>query len=230
MAGKSDQVYEGLRQDILTGALRPGESLSAVAVGTRFDASRTPVRQAFLRLESEGLVSLVDRQGARVAPISIQNVRDLFELRILLEGAAHRSVAEDCAHDRAAHDEFAGLLTGFEAVAVEEHAGSRRTRFYELTEAFDQAVVRHLHNRHLARTIADLRPHSDRLRNIAHSVPERLDLSLDEHLTMVRAVVAHDGAAAELACTEHLTRTRTAVLDAVLDPRGKGDRIDVVTA
>lgn len=60
---KSEQVYVQLKQDILNGTLSPGQSLSAIDVGTRFSASRTPVRQAFLRLEADGLVSLTDRQG-----------------------------------------------------------------------------------------------------------------------------------------------------------------------
>ena len=67
---------------------------------------------------------------------------------------------------------------------------------------------------------ADLRPHSARLRVIAHSQPDRLEVSLKEHLAMNRAIVEHDPGAAVAACTEHLNQTQKTILDAVLNPNG----------
>ena len=232
MAGesKSELVYVQLKQDILNGTLSPGQSLSAIDVGTRFSASRTPVRQAFLRLEADGLVSLTDRQGARVAPISIKSVRDLFELRILLEAAAARMVAEAVGRDAAARQQFEEVAEALGAISEEDPSESRRDRFYELTETYDQAVIAHTRNSQLARSIAELRPHTERLRNIAHSHPDRLDVSLAEHRAMCRAILAGDGPAAAAACTEHLTQTQKTILDAVVDPQGSAVAIDLVTA
>ncbi|MBV6761354.1 GntR family transcriptional regulator [Rhodococcus opacus] len=232
MAGesKSEQVYGQLRADILNGVLSPGQSLSALDVGARYSASRTPVRQAFLRLEAEGLVSLVDRQGARVAPISIKSVRDLFELRILLEAAAARMVAEAVTRDRVARQQFEEVAEALGAIAEEAPSDSRHDRFYALAETYDQAVIAHTRNAQLARSIAELRPHTERLRNIAHSRPDRLDVSLAEHLTMCRAILAGDGPAAAAACAEHLTQTQKTILDAVVDPQGSAVAIDLVTA
>ena len=232
MAGesKSEQVYGQLRADILNGVLSPGQSLSALDVGSRYSASRTPVRQAFLRLEAEGLVSLVDRQGARVAPISIKSVRDLFELRILLEAAAARMVAEAVSRDGVARQQFEEVAEALGAIAEEAPSDSRHDRFYALTETYDQAVIAHTRNAQLARSIAELRPHTERLRNIAHSRPDRLDVSLAEHLAMCRAILAGDGPAAAAACAEHLTQTQRTILDAVVDPHGSAVAIDLVTA
>ncbi|TQC43766.1 GntR family transcriptional regulator [Rhodococcus sp. WS4] len=227
---KGEQVYEQLRQDILNGVLSPGQSLSAIDVGTRFSASRTPVRQAFLRLEGEGLVSLIDRQGARVSPISIKSVRDLFELRILLESAATRMVAEAVAQDAAARQQFDDVAAELEKIAEEPPSDARRDRFYELAERYDQAVIAHTRNAQLARSIADLRPHTERLRNIAHSQPDRMDVSLSEHLSVCRAILAGDGAAAAAACTRHLSQTQKTILDAVVNPQGSAIAIDLVTA
>lgn len=231
---KSDHVFAQLKQDILDGTLRPGQSLRAAEVGERFVASRTPVRQAFLRLAAEGLVSLHERQGARVVPITVQGVRDLFELRLLLEAAAARSVAEACVRDDLARDRFGELVAAFETIDGEETAAGdgrdglggtgtesstdRRRRFYALAEDFDQAVITHTRNRHLARSVADLRPHSDRLRNISHSRPEGLRASLADHIAMARAILSGDTAAATQTCVAHLTRVRDSILHAVLDP------------
>ena len=104
---KADQVYSALREEILDGTLRPGDSLSVLKVADRFGASRTPVRDAFMRLESDGLVSLIDRQGARVSQISIRGVRDLFEMRMMLESSATRQVAEAAAVDARVRESFA---------------------------------------------------------------------------------------------------------------------------
>jgi DNA-binding GntR family transcriptional regulator len=226
---KSDQVYAALRDDILIGRLRPGESLSVLGMADRFGASRTPVRDALLRLESDGLVSLIDRQGARVSPISIRGVRDLFELRILLEGAATRQVAETAAQDDKVRGVFADLIEQFKSAAAEKPSPRRRDRFYELAEAYDQAVIAHTRNQHLARMIAELRPHSARLRMIAHSPPERLDVSLQEHLAMCTAVVEHNTEVAAAACTEHLVNTQKTILDAVLNADHPAGPVNLVT-
>ncbi|HEY5853854.1 MAG TPA: GntR family transcriptional regulator [Aldersonia sp.] len=215
---KGDRIYEQLKADILAGALRPGESLSALGIADRFDASRTPVRQAFLRLEAEGLVSLIDRQGARVAPISIQTVRDLFELRILLESTAAAMVAASAARTPAIARDFQAIHDELDTLADQPASEERRTRFYELAEAFDRAVIAHTRNRQLAQAVDDVRPHSARLRSIAHTSPSRLETSLREHQQMCRAIIDADSDAASAVVTEHLNRTQQTILDAVLDP------------
>ncbi|AQT82944.1 GntR family transcriptional regulator [Mycolicibacterium litorale] len=225
---KAEQVYTALREEILTGELRPGTSLSVLKMADRFGASRTPVRDAFLRLESDGLVSLIDRQGARVSPISIRGVRDLFEIRTMLESDATRRVAAAAEQDEKIGELFAGLRAEFEAIAGQDDTPARRDRFYELTEAYDQAVIATTRNQHLSRIIAELRPHSARLRIIAHS-PRRLEESLSEHLAMCDAILAHDPGAAASACIEHLAKTQRTVLDAILDPDSSGATADIVS-
>lgn len=227
---KADQVYSALREEILDGTLRPGDSLSVLKVADRFGASRTPVRDAFLRLESDGLVSLTDRQGARVSPISIRGVRDLFEMRIMLEGNATRQVAEAATTDDKVRGVFVDLLAKFEAVKGDAPSPERRERFYELAEAYDQAVIAHSRNEHLSRMVAELRPHSARLRIIAHSRPDRLEVSLQEHLAMCNAIIDHDSDAAAAATTAHLEMTQKTILDAVLNPSGAAVPVDIVSA
>lgn len=227
---KADQMYSALREEILTGVLRPGNSLSVLKIADRFGASRTPVRDAFIRLESEGLVSLIDRQGARVSPISIRGVRDLFEIRNMLEGQATHHVAEAAAHDTKVRGAFSDLLEQFEAVGAQRSSPERRERFYELAEAYDQAVIAHTRNEHLSRMVAELRPHSARLRIIAHSPADRLEVSLQEHLAMCKAIVDGDPEAAAAATTAHLEMTQKTILDAVLNPDGSAVPVDIVSA
>jgi DNA-binding GntR family transcriptional regulator len=225
---KADQVYTALRDEIVTGQLRPGQSLSVLKMADRFGASRTPVRDAFVRLESDGLVSLIDRQGARISPISFRGVRDLFEMRTLLETAATRHVAEAAAADEKIRGVFADLADQFNKVARQKDSPARRDRFYELAEAYDQAIIANTRNQHLSRMIAEMRPHSARLRIIAHS-PQRLGISLDEHLAMCRAIINHDPDAAAAACAEHLVNTQKTILDAVLNSDDAALPVDILS-
>ncbi len=139
-------------------------------------------------------------------------------------------VAEAVGRDTAARQQFEEVADALGAISEEDPSESRRDRFYELTETYDQAVIAHTRNSQLARSIAELRPHTERLRNIAHSHPDRLDVSLAEHRAMCRAILAGDGPAAAAACTEHLTQTQKTILDAVVDPQGSAVAIDLVTA
>lgn len=225
---KSDQIYAQLRDDILTGSLRPGESLGVLGVADRFSASRTPVRDAFLRLESDGLVSLIDRQGARVSPISIRSVRELFELRILLESSAIRHVAEAAVRDDKIRRVFVDLAHAFGALAGQAPSPQRRDQFYTTAEAFDEAVITHTRNQHLSRIVNELRPHIARLRFVAHS-PNRLEPALSEHLTMCRAIVDGDAEGAAAACSEHLDNTQQAVLANVLNLDGLDVPVDLIS-
>ncbi|MBY4403016.1 GntR family transcriptional regulator [Rhodococcoides fascians] len=234
MAGdsKSDRVYAQLKREIMSGEIAPGTSLSAIATGERLQASRTPIRQAFVRLEAEGLVTLVDRQGARVAPISIAGVRDLFELRMLLESTATGMVAESVRVDPSISAPFQQILDELSLMQGQSPSPERWARFYEIADEFDRAVVANTRNTHLSRSIAELRPHSARLRSIAHSTPDRLESSLVEHQRMCRAIISGDVAAAQTASAAHLEATEQTILDAVMNPAhvGRRPQIDLVTA
>lgn len=79
------RVRDELQQAILEGALKPGERLRAEALAQRFGTSRTPIREALLQLEAEGLVSVEPNRGAVVRTFDRDDVLDLYELRALIE-------------------------------------------------------------------------------------------------------------------------------------------------
>src|SRR3954451_16966576 len=82
------RVSEELREAILSGEFEPGERLRTVSLGTRFGSSRTPVREAPVQLEGEGLVDIEPRRGAIVRSFASADLIDLYEIRVLLEPAA----------------------------------------------------------------------------------------------------------------------------------------------
>jgi len=82
-----ERVYEQLRHDILTCELMPGAEIREAELAARFEVSKSPVRDALISLEREGLVITNPRQGYRVAPVSISDMLDMFHLRAALERA-----------------------------------------------------------------------------------------------------------------------------------------------
>jgi DNA-binding GntR family transcriptional regulator len=201
---KADQVHALLKEQIEAGELAPGTPLSELWLVERTGASRTPVREALRRLAADGLVDLVPRQGARVSRVSLRSVRDLFEFRSLLEPEATRQAAEAAAADPSVRRTFSTLRAEFVRLQRRSPSPARSRDFYEAADRFDWAVISATRNEHLRRTIADLRPHTARLRNLSHVDPQRIEVSVAEHLRMCDALLAGDADGAATAAAEHL--------------------------
>lgn len=224
--GKSETVYLRLRGEIESMRLAPGTRLSEVALAERLEASRTPVREAIRRLAREGLVTFAPGEVAKVAPISLRGVQELFEFRIVLEPAAIRMVALDGLKKPellAEFREIAGELTEL-ADLPDSPPGER---FYALTERFDQAIMTACHNEPLTTTIADRRGQTARLRGIAHADPQRLAGSLAEHRRMCEAIVGGDPETAARELSQHLAETQRAIIDGLTGRRGGSDDLDL---
>lgn len=90
----SDQIYERLKERILHGNIEPGERLRQNQVAQALRASRTPVRDAFRRLEQDGLVERIPRGGVRVTPLDMETIKEVFGIRKVLEGYAGELACE----------------------------------------------------------------------------------------------------------------------------------------
>jgi len=204
---KADQVHAQLKEEIELGELAPGTSLSELTLVERTGASRTPVREALRRLAAEGLVDLTPRLGARVSRVSAQSVRDLFEFRQLLEPVAIRQATETAAADAEVRRTFTAMRSEFTRIQRRVPSQDRSRAFYELADRFDWAIIDATRNEHLRRTIAELRPHTARLRNLSHLDPQRTDVSVTEHLAICDALLAGDADAAASLIAGHLAES-----------------------
>ena len=82
------QVYYKLRDNILNGIYEEGMLLQEIKISEEFGVSRTPVREALKQLELEGLILMIPNKGARVLSISTEDIKDIYEIRSLIEGMA----------------------------------------------------------------------------------------------------------------------------------------------
>jgi DNA-binding GntR family transcriptional regulator len=226
-SSKADLVHRRLREEIELGELAPGTPLSELSLVERTGASRTPVREALRRLAAEGLVDLVPRQGARVSRVSARSIRDLFEFRTLLEPAAVRQATEAAATDPELHRAFTDMRGAFARTLQRAPSTARSRSFYELADRFDWAVVGATRNEHLRRTIAELRPHTARLRNLSHLDPRRVEVSVGEHLAVCDALLAGDADGAAAALAGHLARSLETIFRNLAT--GPGEGVDLLT-
>lgn len=199
-----DQAYARLREDVLDGVLAPGAVLAEVEQSQRLGVSRTPVREAFARLVTDGLAEPLAGRGLVVTALSAAGVRELYELREALEEQAVRLAAR-----RGSAETFSRLAAEWElapAHLADGDPGLRR--YYALVEAFDAAIDDAVANTHLVQALATVRLHLVRIRRLARHDPDRLRQAAGEHQLIAEAIAEHDESLAAHAMHVHLHRSR----------------------
>ncbi|MFF2317796.1 GntR family transcriptional regulator [Arthrobacter sp. NPDC058097] len=228
--GKTEAIYLQLKAEIENGDFEPGQALTEFMLVEHTGASRTPVREALRRLAAEGLVDIAPRVGATVARISLRTVRELFDYRRVLEPAAIRMVVDEASVDPSIAARFADIHARFARLAETPQSGTFTTEYRQLADEFDLTLIDCTPNGHLSRAIRDLRPHTARLRRIAHANRARLMDAVGEHLAMCKAIVDGEAGAAAEALRLHLVHVDEAIFKALLSGRdSRGSDIDLVS-
>jgi len=183
----TQSVYVQLRADLLTGRLKPGEKLRAEALRHRFKVGSSPIREALNRLLSEGFVSLEEQKGFRVAPLSVEELRELLNARIWIDGAAVTASIE-----RFETQWEEGLVLALHRLSrVERSPSSAENELWNrLHRNFHLALVSGCGSRWMIRTSALLFDAAERYRLYAAAYVSG-EKKLDEHRQMVAACLDH---------------------------------------
>jgi DNA-binding GntR family transcriptional regulator len=205
-------VTDQLRDLIVTGRLALGEQLSENALAERLGVSRTPVREAFLRLEAERLVEVRPQRGTFVFRVDADEVREICELREVLEtGALRIALARDPAALAAA---LSPLVEAASAAAFRDPAA-----YQPHDAAFHETLVAAGRNRQLAEAYGLISARVTALRYRFLTTPAQVEGSRGQHAEVLRLVRAGDATAAEEALRHHVYNSYRALLDLV----GGGD-------
>jgi len=198
----AETVYDALKKDILSGSLPPGASLREEDLARRHQVSRTPVREALGRLETEGLAARHAGTGLLVSELGTDEIIDLYVLREALEGLAARLAAS-----RRTEIDLARLqmLNDLAQQAVHDGDVKRASR---LNAEFHFVIWRIAGNRPLLRAISGVHESVQRFPQNTLAYPGRLEESVAEHLQMLEAIQQHDHVRAEEIATEHVRRVR----------------------
>ncbi|MDR9391290.1 MAG: GntR family transcriptional regulator [Trueperaceae bacterium] len=190
------EVHARLRHQLLLGAWPPGTRLREADLARAFEVSRTPVREAFGRLEQEGLLDAHPNQGVRVRQPSVREALDAYALRADLEGAAARLAAERA--DAAARRDLFARLDATEASADADHAAQ-----VEADLAFHRHLAHAADSAPLLRALEGLEGHVTPIK-VATRDQNAAAATRAQHRAIADAVGAGDAAAAETAMREHV--------------------------
>jgi DNA-binding GntR family transcriptional regulator len=206
-------VYQLIKEDILSGVLRPGSPLVEARLAEEFGVSKTPVREALIRLRLDGLVRIERFRGARVAEPSTEDVREICTLRRWIEGG----IAEKLARS---HDEvvLSSLKKNIETCRQALAAGDDPRYLNEIRE-FDHILARAMGNSWVSRVLSDLYNIFGLIGAVTLEIPRRRERSIDEHVTMLEAIGRGDAQAAVEATHKHITSIEEDYLKAIAAQR-----------
>jgi DNA-binding GntR family transcriptional regulator len=202
VSNAADSVYNTLRGAIVDGQLDPGDSLIEWHVARQFGTSRTPVREALLRLEAEGLAFRVPRRGLVVRHVSEHEVLEVYAVRLELEGLAAREAAREALPSDIAHLRWVNQRLG-EAIKSGDAAGVPA-----LTNEFHQSLASAAHNNMLRRFIMQAQDWTRRVGTPTVALPGRRGRAVREHERIIDAIAARDAEMAETLAREHIATGR----------------------
>jgi DNA-binding GntR family transcriptional regulator len=195
-----EQVYDAIVSEIAEGKLAPGTRIIQEQIAQGLGVSRQPVQQALLLLRNQGVLQDAPARGLIVAPIDVEQVRAMYDVRAVLEGLAFRKAAEHGA-ERAAKLGPALIQRGRKAA----HSGSV-SALIAADAKFHAFIYELSRNPQIAPTI-DAQWHS--IRRVMGAVLMRDEQPRDiwdQHEALLRAVIAGDGAQAEALARQHITQ------------------------
>lgn len=195
----ADAVVDAVRAGVTAGELLPGETYSVYQLAELLDVSRSPVREALLRLAEAGLVQIDRNRGFRVVLPQARDIEEIFDIRLALEPAAARRAAE-----HATDDEHAAIRAAFDALSA---AVRDEDRFWAADQQLHDRLVRAGGNHRAAAIIERLRATTALLGPPTTTAGRTLPEIRDEHEPIVAAVLQRRADDAENAMRHHLEHT-----------------------
>ena len=209
----TERAYERLRRDIISCAIAPGSEISEAQLCTQYKLGKAAVRVALTKLSHDGLVRAIPRRGYMVVPVTLQDIHDVFELRLMLEPAAARMAAGKVnTQELKTYDEV--CRSGYQP------GDARSTsRFLDANKAFHVAIARSAGNAKLAGAIEHLLDEMTRLLHLGLGLRKGPQELQHEHKSLVKALARGDGESAERICREQIEASRNMLLSAILTSR-----------
>ncbi len=215
MSAAAERAYTYLRAGILNGALPPGERLLEEEVANLAGVSRTPVREAFRRLDAEGLVAVRPRLGVVVRSWTIEEVEDIFSLRAVLEARAVERATTRLTRPELA--QLAQLASEMEALAERKKPGHRE-KIGDLNARFHRLIIDASGSSRLKSLMSQVMDVPLSLRTISRYDEAALTRSMRHHLEIVAAMEKGDPAWASSVMRSHVLAAWRAIATDALEP------------
>ena len=197
----SSRVFHTIREDILNGKYQANEELKEKSIGEEMCVSRTPVREALRQLELEGLVHIIPNKGAFVENVTLKDIKDIYEIRSLLEGLCARWAANNITKEQLEELEETVFLSDF------HFSKENWDQMVELDNRFHEIVYEACGSKELTRVLRDYHHYLQRIRKITLEQKTRARASMDEHCKIAEALKARDAVEAERCASIHIRNT-----------------------
>jgi DNA-binding GntR family transcriptional regulator len=207
---RSAAAYEQIKIDIVACLLKPGEQITEGEMQERYSIGKATLRAALARLSQDGLIRSEPRRGYRVTAVTLRDVNEIFDTRLVVEPAAMKLGA------LAMTDH--GLESLEPAIRQTQKYETLRsaTAFLAASKDLRLAIARTTGNFRLVRTLAQLLDESERVLHLGYLYLDLTRLLSKQHEALLVAVRTGDGEAAEALSFRHIADTKRMVLDALL--------------
>jgi DNA-binding GntR family transcriptional regulator len=192
-------IHEHLLGDILALRLSPGTALQEKMIAEEFGVSRTPVREAIIRLAEAGLVDIFPQSGTFVSRVPVNAIPEAVMIRKALEGATVEAAAEVA---------DGNSVASLDAIIARQRALAGigdTSAFHEADEAFHEAIADISGHPGVWKLLKQVKVQIDRARRLTLPVLGRMDWVIGEHVIIRDGIAAHDPAAARAAMMTHLS-------------------------
>ncbi len=181
-----ERIVDFVKEAIIKGRLKPGERVPEPELAERFGISRTPIREAFRQLESEGFLIITPRKGAVVSPITDKDVREFYTIKSLLEGFAARSACQKL------NDQEIKKMEELNEQMVKFAEKDEVKIFFELDNEFHHIFLNACGNDKLCTLVNNLVQQFERFRITSLSLPGRMKNSVKQHRGIIAAFKKRD--------------------------------------
>jgi DNA-binding GntR family transcriptional regulator len=218
-----DRAYLQIKEAILKGVYRPGERLIERQLAGDLGISRTPIREALLKLENHGFVKTVPRRGVVVSEISRDEILEVFDILASLEALAFRLAAEKM--DKFTAKKFASMVRELDGLLSlgDEKWESVRSYTIDLQITVNEILYRAAKSPRLYEILKGLYDYIRAFANIGYEVPGRLKEAVLEHRRILEAVRNQEMDVVEDLARDHLANSKEAYLEAVQAQRTDED-------
>jgi DNA-binding GntR family transcriptional regulator len=201
----SKKAYDYLFERIVANDFTPGTNIVESEICEKLGMSRTPVREALRRLESEGLVYRIKDVGTMVKEITYEDILEVFEIRILYELHALKSFVEHVPEEE---------IRSFEKRLTELCANTDNQEYYNVDRDLHKSIMRYCSNSRMINNLNTINAQIEKLRRVSATTPQRLSKSKNEHLSIVRAVCERNYEKARRYLEYHLEEVKNSVIAA----------------
>lgn len=224
MVAKQD-IYSVLREMILTFELYPGSRVTETELAEYFEVSRTPIREALLKLENEGHLSIRAKQGCFIRQIDIAELSQYYQVRIALEIAA---VEDACTHMPTT--EVERLISLWIPDNKPDQISANAME--EWDESFHIAIALGGKNEVLVKYLQDINDHIRVIRRVDFDNTERIKRTFEEHHNILLAILHRDAATAKSLIKRHISRSeefaKTLTLTQLARKKSTANRFDKI--